>query len=188
MCDKPVIYVYPTEEMGDTEVNVKLDFNGTLTTTYPKYSEQTGWNVVASPDGTLKIKGNDREYYALYWEGKLNDKLEFTEGNLIAGEDTREFLENSLKILGLTDKEAEEFIIYWLPKMECNPYNFIQFHTQDYTDKAKLTVNPVPDTLIRVYMTFRAYDKPMSYKMQDINSLAATRQGYTIVEWGGSMR
>ena len=115
--------------MGDTEVNVKLDFNGTLTTTYPKYSEQTGWNVVASPDGTLKIKGNDREYYALYWEGKLNDKLEFTEGNLIAGEDTREFLENSLKIMGLTDKEAEEFIIYWLPKMESNPYNFIQFHT-----------------------------------------------------------
>ena len=37
-------------------------------------------------------------------------------------------------------------------------------------------------------MTFRAYDRPMSYKMQDINSLAATRQGYTVVEWGGSMR
>ena len=32
MDEKPVIYLYPEEE---TEVTVKLDYNGTLTSTYP---------------------------------------------------------------------------------------------------------------------------------------------------------
>ena len=45
---KPVIYLYPEEE---TDVTVQLDFNGTLTTTYPAYNG--GWTITAQPDGTL---------------------------------------------------------------------------------------------------------------------------------------
>ena len=47
MDEKPVIYLYPEEE---TEVTVKLDYNGTLTSTYPAYGD--GWTVTAQPDGT----------------------------------------------------------------------------------------------------------------------------------------
>jgi len=43
---KPVLYLYPEET---TEVVARLDFNGKLTTTYPKYVD--GWKVVAEPDG-----------------------------------------------------------------------------------------------------------------------------------------
>ena len=46
---KPVIYLYP-EEAAD--VTVKLDYAGTLTTTYPAYGE--GWRVTAAPDGTTE--------------------------------------------------------------------------------------------------------------------------------------
>ena len=45
---KPVIYLYPEEQ---TEVSVKLDYDGELTVTYPAYED--GWNVTAYPDGTL---------------------------------------------------------------------------------------------------------------------------------------
>ena len=42
-CDaKPVIYLYPEEEL---EVTVKLDYAGTLTCTYPAYNGE--WNVTA---------------------------------------------------------------------------------------------------------------------------------------------
>ena len=44
--EKPVIYLYPTEE---TEVTVKLDLKGDLTCTYPAYRD--GWAVTAYPDG-----------------------------------------------------------------------------------------------------------------------------------------
>ena len=49
--EKPVIYLYPEEEM---EVTVKLDFDGTLTSTYPAYED--GWTMTAQPDGTLTIE------------------------------------------------------------------------------------------------------------------------------------
>ena len=39
---KPVLYLYPEEE---TEVTVTLDFDGTLTSTYPDYGD--GWTVTA---------------------------------------------------------------------------------------------------------------------------------------------
>lgn len=184
--DKPMIYIYPTSEMGDTQVNVKLTIDGTLTTTYPEYDSVNGWNVIASPDGTLKNLDGSREYYGLYWEGIPNKAFTFTEGNMVAGSDTAEFLETSLKTLGLTDKEAQEFIVYWLPKMQNNTYNFIQFQTSQYTDIAKLDINPAPDTLIRVFMTYRPYESIASYKIQDLSKLAVQRTGYTVVEWGGS--
>jgi hypothetical protein len=48
---KPVIYLYPEKE---EEVYVKLNFNGELKVTYPKYDESiSGWKVKASPDGKL---------------------------------------------------------------------------------------------------------------------------------------
>ena len=47
--EKPIIYLYPTEE---TAVSVKLNYKGTLTHTYPAYPEK-GWQVRAEPDGTL---------------------------------------------------------------------------------------------------------------------------------------
>ena len=39
--------------------------------------------------------------------------------------------EEKLAILGLNEREAEEFIIYWLPKLESNKYNYIRFATEE---------------------------------------------------------
>ena len=55
--EKPVIYLYPEEE---TEVTVTLDFDGTLTSTYPDYGD--GWTVTARPGGTLTDPATGREY------------------------------------------------------------------------------------------------------------------------------
>lgn len=174
---KPVIYLYPEEEM---EISVKLDYNGTFTTTYPAYND--GWNVTAQPDGTITYNG--REYYCLFWEGVSNVDYSFEEGFCVRGEDTEKFLENALKNLGLTDKEANEFIIYWLPKMENNAYNLISFQEGLYTDNAKLTVSPEPDTVIRVFMAWKGVDEFIEIKPQNLT--APERKGFTVIEWGGS--
>jgi len=148
--EKPVIYLYPEEE---TMVHVKLDFNGTLTGTYPAY--ENGWEILAKPDGTLTDTETGREYYCLFWEGISHVPYDMTEGFVVAGEETEAFLEDTLKTLGLTDKEANEFIIYWLPRMEGNPYNLISFQQGLYTDNAQLTVEPAPDTVLRVFMAYK---------------------------------
>ena len=120
LVEKPVIYLYPQIRQ---QVSVELKLNGELTSVYPEYSD--GWNVIAEPDGTLVDPISGREYYCLYWEGISNAEYDLSKGFVIAGEDTAEFLEDSLAKLGLTEKEANEFIIYWLPRMEGNNYNLI---------------------------------------------------------------
>lgn len=47
--DKPVIYLYPPQ---DLTVTVSLNFDGELTCTYPA-APQGVWRVMAHPDGTL---------------------------------------------------------------------------------------------------------------------------------------
>ncbi len=175
---KPVIYLYPEKE---TDVEVVLDYAGELTCVYPEYNGK--WEVTAFPDGTL-IGKNGMEYNYLYWEGVGGFEPHFSEGFCVAGEDTAEFLESALAKLGLNRREANEFIVYWLPQMEVNEYNLISFQFENYEEAARLTVIPAPDTSIRVFMSW----KPLSEKV-DIESQTLTspeRNGFTLVEWGGS--
>lgn len=175
---KPVIYLYPEEEL---EVTVRLDYNGTLTSTYPAYGD--GWTVTARPDGTLTDE-NGREYYCLFWEGVTGTVYDFSTGFCVAGEDTAAFLEDALAQLGLTDQEADEFIIYWLPQMEGNAYNLISFQGKAYTDSAVLTIDPAPDSVLRVFMAWKGLDAPVEAEPQQFD--AFDRAGFTVVEWGGA--
>ena len=175
---KPVIYLYPECE---TEVRVELDFNGRLTSTYPAY--RNGWEVTAQPDGTL-TDDSGREYYCLFWEGETEVGYDLSTGFCISGEDTAAFLEDALRRLGLTDKEANEFIIYWLPKMEVNAYNLIAFQQDIYTDNAVLNVTPAPDSMLRVFMAWKAVPAPVEIEAQELHGFE--RSGFTVVEWGGA--
>ena len=175
--EKPVIYLYPEET---TEVTVKLDYNGTLTSTYPAYGD--GWTVTAQSDGTL-TDASGREYYCLFWEGETKVRYDLSTGFCVAGSDTAAFLEDALRQLGLTDKESNEFIIYWLPRMEGNAYNLISFQRELYTDNAVLTIDPAPDSLLRVFMAWKGLDKPVEVEPQELTGFE--RVGFTVVEWGG---
>ncbi len=175
---KPVIYLYPEET---TEVSVKLDFAGKLTCTYPFY--QDGWTVTAQPDGTL-TDADGKVYNYLYWEGKDDSAYDLSEGFCVKGSETSAFLEEALEKLGLTRREANEFIVYWLPLMEENAYNVISFQKEAYTDRAGLQISPEPDTVIRVFMAWYGSKKPVEIPAQELT--APERTGFTVVEWGGS--
>ena len=179
---KPIIYIYPTEE---TSVTVELGNKELLTCTYPIYKDK--WEVLAKPDGTLIDEKTGKSYYALYWEGK-NSKNYFgklEEGFVVKGEDTISFLEEKLEILGLNEREAEEFIVYWLPKMQNNKYNYIRFQTEEEIEKnMPLNVSPKPETVIRVMMEWKGLNNPIEVKEQVLEK--KVRSGYTIVEWGGT--
>ena len=176
---KPVIYLYPETP---TEVSVVLTLNGRLTCTYPDY--EAGWKgFTAHPDGTLTFP-TGKEYYCLYWEGMQATEWDFSQGFCVKGEDTAAFLEWALDEQGLTPREANEFIIYWLPLMQDNPYNVISFQTEAYTSAAVLEVTPTPDTTIRVMMAYYPSDEAVEIAPQHFET--PVREGFTVVEWGGS--
>lgn len=101
----------------------------------------------------------------------------------MAGADTADFLRETLAEIGLTPREYNEFIVYWLPKMQGNPYNLISFQSGAYTDTAKLDIHPQPESVLRVFMAWKPLNKAQSIEPQTFAPF--TRDGFTVVEWGG---
>ena len=181
---KPVIYLYPEQE---TKVNVQLTFNGTLTSTYPTLPPE-GWTVTAQPDGTLTDE-EGRSYRYLFWEGVANVDWKQDSGFLVKAEDAREFLEQSLTRLGLNELEQNDFITYWLPKLEKNGESFVTFAAEQYTDNAILTVTPQPDSVLRVQMLISKVDDSNRVAFQKLPEQELPRferEGFVLVEWGGT--
>ena len=176
---KPIIYLYPESDMN---IDISFKDPSKLTTSYPRYIN--GWSVLAHPDGNITY--NNKNYYALYYEA--NNSIEFSkqeEGFVVAKNDLIPFLEEKLSILGLNEREANEFIVYWLPILEENEYNYIRFATtSEVENNIPLEINPTPETLIRVLMTYKKADKNTKVKEQVLER--KTRTGYTVVEWGGT--
>ncbi|MCL2487237.1 MAG: hypothetical protein FWE80_00970 [Oscillospiraceae bacterium] len=179
---KPVLYLYPEDEL---DVSVKLAYKGRLAVTYPAYHD--GWQVRAYPDGSLINRADGLTYSYLFWEGIPDHpaRWDLSEGYCVAGADTAVFLQKTLSELGLTPREYNEFIVYWLPQMQNNPYNLIAFQWENYDKLAPLEIHPFPDSVLRVFMVFAPLEKPV-----EINTPAAQpsfeRNGFTVVEWGGS--
>lgn len=180
---KPIIYFYPTDTIG---INVQIDYEGDLIHTYPKYGSD-GWNMTCYPNGTL-IDQNGRSYYALYWEGKQHYGEMPQSGQVIRADQSISFIETSLETLGLTQREANEFIMYWLPILEQYPYSLIHFSTVDYNREIPLRITPQPDQVIRVMMTVVPLDAPIDYPKQQLSAPKPVRSGFTVVEWGGQIR
>ena len=166
---KPAIYLYPQEE---TEVFVNVNLaQGQFDVTEPALGD--GWRVTARPDGVLTDETGQNWPY-LFWEASCSAQFDFSQG----------FLLLSLGKLGLNAQETADFMEFWLPQLEENPYNLIAFQQQAYTDLARLEIDPAPDSLIRVFMAWKPIDKPMEILPQPLQ--APARQGFTVVEWGGS--
>ena len=198
--EKPIIYIYGEED--DQEVDVTLSTDRKIICEYPARPDgENTWYVKADRDGTLsyyptaadrdadtQVEGLVNEYSYLYWEGKSTASYDFSKGFCVAGRDSAYFLDEKLAELGLNREEANEFIVYWLPKLQANAYNIISFQTEAYTDEFRLTTKPAADHMLRVFMAFKPSDKEVDLPQQDLSSIRGdfSRDGLTVVEWGGA--
>ena len=194
--EKPVVYVYPEEEQGLT---MTIDVKGTLDMVYPAPERQVqteegtraSWTISAAPDGTL-TDASGRSYPYVFWEGPVRQDTP-ERGFIVGREDAVPFLEEKLALLGLSDKEAADFITYWAPRIRANEYTFVSFDASSYAqqvtysfaDEAGVPVEP--DTFIRVFMTIRAADANEEVTPQ-VFGPTPTRSGFTAVEWGGAVQ
>ena len=177
---KPVIYIYPEEEM---DITIKYENEDKLITTYPKYND--GWNVHVKKDGTI-IDENGREYYALFYDEDRTYDCPFTEGFYVYKDDAISFLEEKLDYLGFTNREADEFIMYWLPILEKNEHNFVYFElTEERNKNAPLSFSVNIDSMLRVTMHVKAINEKVDIQKQELKPFV--RYGTTVVEWGGSI-
>ena len=182
--DKPVIYLY--SDIDNKPVRVWIGTEHEITCVYPKQDSNDAWQVYANKDSRI-CDQSGKEYNYLFWEGLSDMSCDYSKGFCVKGEDSIGFCEDSLSKLGLTCREANEFIVYWLPKLEKNKYNLISFQTDCYTNAYDLHVEPAPDNMLRVFMAFKPLEEVIDMKAQDLDELRGSfkREGFYVVEWGG---
>lgn len=176
---KPVIYLYP-----ETTQQVSVNVRPTSGISYSEPVIGNGWQVTANPDGTL-IDSLGKSWPYLFWEGFAANFVTPKEGFVVARNEVSKFFDTKLAILGMNAKEIADFKEFWMPRMQDKPYYFVTFIPQAMFDSyAPLTVNPLPDTVIRVFFDYKGLDAPMSVPTQ-ILPKTPERIGFTVVEWGG---
>lgn len=176
---KPILYLYPESHMY---VSVQMEKSNNIITSYPKYND--GWNVFVEKDGTIIL--NDKMYYALYWDEYNDNVVDFHEGFYVTKDSAISFLEEKLNIIGLNYKEANEFIMYWLPVLEANEQSLVYFElTEEREKNNQLYIEPKPDSLLRINMHIKKVDKEIKIKEQKLNTFE--RKGFTAIEWGGTI-
>jgi len=179
---KPVIYLYPRIR---SQVKVQVEVAGDMIATYPQPGPD-GWTVTAEPDGTLRDPGTGRQHRYLFWEATSGEfTVDPANAHKVAAGDAADFLERACGRFALSDLECGDFITYWLPALEQNPHTLIEFVDRERYDRyARLTVEPRPDAVIRLFMIFRrgAADEPVGAPALP----QLRRHGFTVVEWGGA--
>lgn len=179
MGGKPVIYLYPREKQ-DVYVNVETKL-GIAVSDPPIYN---GWYVTAYPDGKIINKGDGKTYPYLFWEAFQNELNKPKEGFFVEQGRLSIFFDEKLTRLGLYPHEIKDFKEYWLKKLNEAPYYFITFIPQAEIERVfPLTVEPTPDSIIRVMIDYRAHYHEVPVTAQVLAPVK--RHGFSVVEWGG---
>ena len=178
---EPVIYLYPENE---SLIEVSIDTQSVkLLGADPNY--ENGWKVMAKPNGELKPVESSNTYPHLFWEGTLKYLPERKDGFVISKDDiTKKFYE-ILPKLGLNSQETNDFVKAWSPNLADAPYYFVTFHNTDTINTyMPLTVNPQPQTSIRILLDYKPLNSVIDVAPFKYPSVPE-RQGFTLVEWGG---
>lgn len=183
---KPAIYLYPTIKR---KISIIHNFKGQILNTYPEYKK--GWKIIASPSGKIQNIADNRIYNYLFWDGTCNfpkEHYNFKTGFVVEKSELVSFLQEKLALIGLNNTEINDFIVYWLPILSKNKYNFIHFRINDNIDNTSfLNVEPKPDTEIRVFMEFKEIsNKNKLNKIPEQKLMKIKREGFTLIEWGGA--
>ncbi|RKW24931.1 hypothetical protein D8B46_00515 [Candidatus Gracilibacteria bacterium] len=176
---KPVIYLYPKQKQ---EISVSLNWKKKNLISIPKY--EGIWEVKANPNGEIEFNGKNYPY--LFWEDTLNFRKK-EDGFVVTKDNLSKFFDEKLNILGLNEKEIQDFKEFWLEKMKDFPFYFIRFYGNEEMDfSAPISIKPEPDSIQRVFMDYKGLHKKIFVKEQILKSF--NRKGFSVIEWGGNLQ
>ena len=182
-CGKPVIYLYPEKS---TNLTVEIAPKGGFSYTEPEYGD--GWEVTAYPDGRLVNQADGLEYPYLFWEGRGGVYAPPTQYWVVEQPSVESFLRSTLAQMNFNQTEIDDFVEFWLPRMQKDAYYKISFHdTRVMNELAPLSLSVKPDHLFRILMDYEGLVSWQPSK-PPIRLPRANRDGFEVMEWGGVLR
>ncbi len=176
---KPAIYIYSDNPKS---FNVTVNPVGEFGYTFPIHNKG-GWDIIVDENG---LSCNGKAYDYLFWDSRQEQlDFDYNVGFVFKGTETAVFLESKLKEIGLNDRESQDFIAYWGPKLSSNNYNYVQFLLDHDCEEAigSLYTSIPMDSQLRVFMVYKPLKAPVPVLEQELPQF--NRKGLTLVEWGG---
>lgn len=173
---KPNIYLYPNEQ-SDLSVRLSFPLGGTIITSIPEYG--SGWNVSVSPSGLI-----NNVYPYLFYESNQPDVWQREHGWIIQTTQLESFFRKNMTDYGFNDREVNDFIEYWIPRLNTYPYYSIYPQTKDIIDQViQLDISKQPDNILRLFYVIKGHNQLQTgITAPAIASFA--REGYFVTEWG----
>jgi hypothetical protein len=171
--DAPNIYLYP-EVHGDVSVILSFPSGSYVTQSQPPYED--GWNVSVTPDGMI-----DGHYGYLFYEAVVPVPINLETAWLLDGTDLENELRELLEGLGFVEREIDDFIDFWIPRLGSAPWYAL--YPQNPELMSTLNISPAPDNVLRALFYIRAMEsRPSIPTPSDPGPFV--RGGFTVVEWG----
>lgn len=180
MVYKPNIYIYPNEQILLT---VKLDFpiGGKIVTSIPEYG--TGWNISVDTNGLI-----DNTYSYLFYESIQPDIWQNNSGWIIKIDHLESFFRKNMADYGFKGREIDDFIDYWIPRLDDYTFYSIYPQTDRLIDNViRLNFSKEPDNLLRLFYVIEGHNQLIGIIVEPtIDDFK--RDGYFVAEWGVILR
>lgn len=174
--DKPNIYIY-TQEQIQLTVNLDFPLGGEIVTSIPDYG--TGWNISVDTNGLI-----DNTYSFLFYESIQPDIWQINNGWIIEKSELESFFTANLSDYGFYGQEINDFIDYWIPKLDNYKYYSICPQTSVLINNViELSFSKQPDNILRLFYVIKGYDK-LPNKLIEPSITTFDREGYFVTEWG----
>lgn len=173
---KPNIYIYPTEII-QLSVTLSFPLGGRVISSIPEYG--TGWNVTVDTNGLI-----DNTYSYLFYESTQPDIWQKTHGWVIKVTELESFFKENMLDYGFNGQEIDDFIDYWIPRLD--EYTFYSIYPQTETlikDAVKLDFSKQPDNLLRLFYVVKGHNYFQNNLIEPIID-NFKREGYFATEWG----
>lgn len=176
MVYKPNIYIYPNEQI---KLSVKLNFptGGKIVTSIPEYG--TGWNIIVDTSGLI-----NNTYSYLFYESTQPDVWQRNYGWTIKTDKLESFFRQNMTDYGFSDKEINDFIEYWIPRLNSYPFYSIYPQTKNIIENViQFDFSKQPENILRLFYIIKGH-----YQLQDKLTIPTIdsfkREGYFVTEWG----
>lgn len=173
MVEAPNIYLYP-----ETTLNISVDLEfpsgGKIVHSEPQYND--GWDVTVTPDGLI-----DGRYDYLFYEVSMTAPFSTSDGWLLDGANISNEFKFILANLGYYDNEIDDFLEYWLPRLNNSPWYAV--FPQNVESMITVTIDPRPDEFLRSIFVIVPVTEPMALTEPPMPD-AIRRHKFSAVEWG----
>lgn len=175
---KPNIYIYP-EEKTRLEVTLGFPKGGNVVTSIPEYGR--GWSVSVDKNGMI-----DNKYGFLFYESTQPDVWQMNEGWIVKQAELQQFFFENMTRYGFKGREIEDFIDYWIPRLNYSSYFEIYPQTQFLIESViQLNISKKPDNLLRLFYVIKPMNIQKSIVLKEPKiEHQFIREGFVVTEWG----